>query len=353
MGGSAESSSPIAPAVTIAPTIRIRKAAGPSPTLKLSKLRPQWPQRGANFTQPANSVRWPQRGHLPAIAAASELRTGRYPSARVRRAPAAPDIDGGEEEQPYDVDEMPVPGGRLEAEMLLRSEVALVSAEQADAEEDGSDDHVEAMEAGRHEKGRAVDVAFEGEGRVGIFPGLDTGEGEAEQDRQPQAELQSFAVAMDQRMVRPGDRRSRTEQDQGVEQREAPGVQHFDALGRPLASNRVHRGREERAVEEGPEPGEEEHHLGRDEKDHPVAQMQLHHRRMIAGVRFADRVRPPIVHGDEHAEDAEREYDLPVRILVPPHDEAAEQGQAAESADDRPRIGLYQMVIMVLRSGHS
>ena len=32
----------------------------------------------------------------------------------------APHIDAGEEEQPDDVDEMPVPGGRLEAEMLAR-----------------------------------------------------------------------------------------------------------------------------------------------------------------------------------------------------------------------------------------
>ena len=34
-------------------------------------------------------------------------------------APAAPDVDAEEQEQPDDVDEMPVPGRRLEAEMLL------------------------------------------------------------------------------------------------------------------------------------------------------------------------------------------------------------------------------------------
>src|SRR5690349_18138919 len=90
-------------------------------------------------------------------------------SAVYRRAPAAPDVDRGEQEQPHDVDEMPIPGCRLEAEVLPRREIALVSAEQADGEEDRADDHVEAVEAGRHEEGRAVNIAFEGKGRVGVF----------------------------------------------------------------------------------------------------------------------------------------------------------------------------------------
>ena len=40
-----------------------------------------------------------------------------------RRAAPAPDVDAGEQEQPHHVDEVPVPGGELEAEMLLRREV--------------------------------------------------------------------------------------------------------------------------------------------------------------------------------------------------------------------------------------
>ena len=54
---------------------------------------------------------------------------------------------------------MPVPGCGFEAEVLLRREVALLRADQADGQEDGADDHVEAVEAGRHEEGRTVDVA--------------------------------------------------------------------------------------------------------------------------------------------------------------------------------------------------
>src|SRR3974377_1843727 len=35
-----------------------------------------------------------------------------------------PHIDAGEQEQPHDVDEVPVPGGEFEAEVLLRREMA-------------------------------------------------------------------------------------------------------------------------------------------------------------------------------------------------------------------------------------
>src|SRR5690606_36836598 len=61
------------------------------------------------------------------------------------RAAITPDIDRGEQEQPHHVDEVPVPGGRLEAEMLLRREIALVKTQQADREEDRADHDMEAV----------------------------------------------------------------------------------------------------------------------------------------------------------------------------------------------------------------
>src|SRR5437867_795698 len=68
------------------------------------------------------------------------------------RAVRGPDIDRAEQEQPDHVDEVPVPGGRLEAEVLLGGEVTAYRAHQADEKEDGADDDVEAVEAGRHEE---------------------------------------------------------------------------------------------------------------------------------------------------------------------------------------------------------
>src|SRR5205085_7498182 len=88
---------------------------------------------------------------------------------------AAPDIDADEQEQPDHVNEMPVPGGEFEAEMLGRREMAGHGAEQADSQEDGADQHMEAVEAGRHEEGRAVNIAAERERRMAVFIRLHAG----------------------------------------------------------------------------------------------------------------------------------------------------------------------------------
>src|SRR5258708_6166925 len=77
----------------------------------------------------------------------------------VRTGP--PDIDAGKQEQPDHVDEVPVPGRKLEAEVLLRRELTGQRTDQAHDQEDRADDDVEAVEAGRHEEGGAVDVACE------------------------------------------------------------------------------------------------------------------------------------------------------------------------------------------------
>src|SRR3546814_18438342 len=95
--------------------------------------------------------------------------------------------------------------------MLLRGEMTLIGAHEADDQEDRADQNVKAVEARRHIEGRAVVALPEAEGRMGIFIGLDRREDGAEDDRQPQAFLQPLAVAVDQRMMRPGDRRARTE----------------------------------------------------------------------------------------------------------------------------------------------
>ena len=55
---------------------------------------------------------------------------------RTLRVSAAPDVDRSEEEQPDHIDEVPVPGRRLEADMLVRGEMALERAQQADEQKD-------------------------------------------------------------------------------------------------------------------------------------------------------------------------------------------------------------------------
>src|SRR3546814_1551109 len=76
--------------------------------------------------------------------------------------------------------------------MLLRRGMALVGAHQADDQEDRADEHMEAVEAGRHEEGRRIVDRAEGERRFGIFIGLDHREDRAQDDRRPQTLLQAF-----------------------------------------------------------------------------------------------------------------------------------------------------------------
>src|SRR6516225_4717752 len=55
-------------------------------------------------------------------------------------ATGTPDVNADEQEQPHHVDEMPVPGGELEAEMLLGREMPGERASQAYDQEYGPDD---------------------------------------------------------------------------------------------------------------------------------------------------------------------------------------------------------------------
>src|SRR3984885_11293267 len=114
-------------------------------------------------------------------------------------------VDADEQEQPHDIDEVPVPGGSLEAEMPLRRELAGAGSEPADGQEAGADDDVEAVEAGGQEEHRRKDsAAVERERRVGIFDPLAQREAQAEQDGRTEALEQALAVAFQQAVMRPG-----------------------------------------------------------------------------------------------------------------------------------------------------
>ena len=64
------------------------------------------------------------------------------------RNASAPDIDEGEQEQPDDVNEVPIPGSRFKAEMVCRREVPEIRAHKADTKEDRADDDMRAVKAG-------------------------------------------------------------------------------------------------------------------------------------------------------------------------------------------------------------
>ena len=53
---------------------------------------------------------------------------------------------------------MPVPGDRLECEVLARREVSFQAAQPDHDQHDRAHHHVQAVETGQHEEGRAVDA---------------------------------------------------------------------------------------------------------------------------------------------------------------------------------------------------
>src|SRR5712675_35675 len=79
----------------------------------------------------------------------TRLVTGRVRCAFTARTPH---INAGEQEDPDNVHEMPVPGGEFKCEMLRRSEMAEIRADQAHDQKRRADDDMETVEAGRHEE---------------------------------------------------------------------------------------------------------------------------------------------------------------------------------------------------------
>src|ERR671927_629099 len=98
---------------------------------------------------------------------------------------------------------MPVPGGELEAEMLGRGEMAEIDANETDGQKDRADDDVGAVKSGRHEEGRAIDVAAEIEARMHVLIGLHAGERGPQRDGEDEAPFDGIAVVLEERVMRP------------------------------------------------------------------------------------------------------------------------------------------------------
>ena len=116
-----------------------------------------------------------------------------------------------------------------------------------------------------------------------------------------------------------------------------------------FARDLLHVGREQRTVEIGPEPGDEEHHLGGDEQDHPVAVGDLHHAGVVAVIRrLAGDVAPPADHGVGDAEHADAEHERRGREhVVHPGDGADRHHEGGDRRRRRPRARIDQVVVVV------
>ena len=97
---------------------------------------------------------------------------------------------------------------------------------------------METVEAGRHEECCAVDRILEREWRVNVLVALHEGEEYAKQDGQRQARDEALAIIVDQRMMRPRDRRAGEQQDDRVVKRQVQRVENLNTLWRPYAAGK-------------------------------------------------------------------------------------------------------------------
>ena len=159
----------------------------------------------------------------------------------------------------------------------------------------------------------------------------------------PSAGHQRLLVALQQGVMRPGDRGARQQQDHRVEQRQMERIEGVDGGGRPHRLAVALQVGEQGEVEERPEEADEEHHLGGDEEQHAVAQAEPHDGRVQAGrAALADHVAPPEEHRAEHHHRADDQRDVAAEMRG--EDDAEHGEQTAERADDRPGAGIDQMI---------
>src|SRR5579863_1447377 len=265
------------------------------------------------------------------------------------RAPRSPEVDATEQEQPDDVDEMPVPGGELEPDMVARSELAEPGAQQAGGQENHADDDMRAVKAGGHEEGRAVDRVLEVERRVDVFVSLGEDEEHPQRDPERQKILELRTVPLAQIIVSDVDRRARGQQHERIHQRQLERVHHLGALRGPHAAAEskeaggLRVGGIEGRPEERPEPGDEEHHLGGDEQNHANGQAMADKEIVVAALSLADDIAPPPGHGEQDARDADGQKRRAQTRVVHRPDEPKGREKREKRANDRPGARLDEM----------
>eukprot|EP00963_Diacronema_lutheri_P014493 scaffold3008_cov1771-Pavlova_lutheri.AAC.5 len=266
------------------------------------------------------------------------------------RSGAPPPVEGHEEEEPHHVHEVPVPGRRFESHVVGGTEVSAHQAKPADGEEKGAHDHVEAVKPRGQVEGRPVDAIGDGEGRLGVLHALQRREEHGETHGAGEGEARLASLPREQGMVRPGHGRPRGQQQHGVEKGHAPGIQCLDAFGRPHGAQLDGGG--QAGVEEAPEEGGEEHHLGHDEEHHAILQATLYRLGVMSLVGgFAHHVAPPDVHGVHQHGGSQGEGSPAPAIGVHVHHAPQGRGQGCQGGEEGPRAGVHQVEGVFLQGG--
>src|SRR5690349_9934048 len=172
------------------------------------------------------------------------------------------DVDRHEDDDPHDVDEVPVDARHLDAEVVLHvgAEVAAEGADRREREQHQADEDVGPVETGEAVEDRAEREVAGAETEVHVLVDLDEEKGRAQEPGGDQAEFQAGAVSAADRLQRVVDREARGDEDRRV---------HASDRDRQLVGVRRPARRVDDHPEEevGGEEGPEQHHLGDDEEE--------------------------------------------------------------------------------------
>ena len=236
-----------------------------------------------------------------------------------------------EQAQPDHVHEVPVPGHRLEPEVMLGREVPFDAAEQDHREHDRAQGHVEAVETGQHVEGGTVDATTQREVqlrvRMAVFVGLKPDKQETQHDGGSQAPDELRTVTLLQAPVRPGDGYATRQQYQGVDGGYTPGPHGLEVathVRRPVARpHRFERGPQQLAgsdvaarsakpgdgkfanVKQGAEEGREEHDFGENEPAHGPTERLVHLVVVLAPFALPDNDAEPAEQHDHEDDEAD------------------------------------------------
>src|SRR5665647_348758 len=108
---------------------------------------------------------------------------------------------------------MPIPGDRLEAEVIFGTEMPSHHTEQYNGQHNGTQGHMQPVKTGKHEEGGTVNATFDGEAGLGVLMGLQPQKGYAQQNGKCQANLELGAVVFNQPPMCPSDGSTRAQQD--------------------------------------------------------------------------------------------------------------------------------------------
>ena len=120
-------------------------------------------------------------------------------------------IDEDKQSQPDHINEVPIPAGRLEPEVIVAGKMPFLDAKEHHDQNDRTQDHVGTMKPGEHEEGATVNTGLQGQVQVlvgvDVLLGLQAQEDQCQHNGGAKPDFYLFVIVFLERMVGHSDRK--------------------------------------------------------------------------------------------------------------------------------------------------